>query len=108
MCETTHKTISSNLVGDASNSNQLTHLRTTNRLPTFFLAIVILIGLTQLAGVAVELALYDTVAQLEELPTVVHPQVVRLMKKHGVQFFDYRDDINQYGFWRDGRWCPAK
>ena len=70
--------------------------------------IVLIIGLSQLAGVAVELTLHDTVAQLEEMPTVAHPQVARLMRKHGVTFFDYRDDINQYGFWRGGKWCPAR
>jgi len=72
------------------------------------LAILILFGLSQLAGVAIEITLHDLVSQIEELPTVAHPQVAKLMKKHGVQYFDYRDDLQEYGFWRGGRWCPAR
>jgi hypothetical protein len=72
------------------------------------LAILILFGLSQLAGVAVELAMHDTVAQLEEMPTVAHPKVVKLMKWHGVQYFGWNEDRQEYGFWRNGKWCPAR
>ena len=70
-------------------------------------AILLLCGMSQLAGVAVELALHDMVAQMEEMP-MVHPQVTKLMKYHGVTFFDWREDLQQYGFYRNGRWCPAR
>lgn len=77
------------------------------RLINLTLALLLLLGLSQLGGIAVELAIHDTVAQLEEMPPV-HPKVVTLMRYHGVQFFDYRDDIGEYGFWRGGKWCPAR
>ena len=70
-------------------------------------AIVLLFGMSQLAGVAVELALHDTLAQMEEMPTV-HPKVVKLMRYHGVQFFDWNEEKQEYGWWRNGKWCPAR
>ena len=70
-------------------------------------AMLLLFGMSQLAGVAVELTLHDTLAQLEQMP-MVHPQVTRLMKYHGVQYFDYNEVRQEYGFWRHGRWCPAR
>lgn len=73
----------------------------------FTFGLGLLITLSQLGGVAIELTLHDMVTQLEEMPPV-HPQVTRLMKYHGVQFFDYRDDLGEYGFWRNGKWCPVR
>ena len=70
-------------------------------------AIILLFGLTQCAGVVIEFTLLDIIAQVEETPPV-HPQVTRLMKYHGVQFFDWNEDRQEYGFYRNGKWCPAR
>ena len=53
MRETTKKTTSSNLVGDASNFNKLTPPKTASKLPAFLLALLLLFALSQLAGIAV-------------------------------------------------------
>jgi len=68
---------------------------------------ILLFAMSQVAGVAVDLALNDLQWQIEEMPKV-HPQVKTLMKSHGVQFFDWNEERQEYGFYRNGRWCPAK
>ena len=72
------------------------------------LAILLLFTLTLSAVVVIEFTLYDIIAQLEEMPTVVHPKVAKLMRYHGVTFFDWNEDRQEYGFWRGGKWCPAR
>ncbi len=70
--------------------------------------VVLLFIMSQVVGQAVELALHDIEAQMEAEVPVVHPQVKALMKRHGVLFFDYNEDRGEFGFYRDGKWCPAR
>lgn len=77
------------------------------RLINLTLALLLLLGMSQLGVIAIELTLHDLTYQLEEMPPV-HPQVTRLMRYHGVQFFDWNEDRQEYGFYRNGQWCPAR
>lgn len=70
--------------------------------------LMLLCAMSQVAVQAVELALHDIEAQMEHEVPVVHPQVKALMKRHGVLFFDYNEERQEFGFYRDGKWYPAR
>lgn len=69
---------------------------------------LLLFGMAQLGGVAVELLLLDLSAVENVAVTgMAGPQVKSLMRQHGVQYFDWNEERREYGFWRHGQWCPA-
>jgi len=70
--------------------------------------LLLLFSMSQVAVQAVELALWDIEAQMEHEVPAVHPQVRALMKKHNVLFFDYNEARGEFGFYRGGKWCPAR
>lgn len=70
-------------------------------------AILLLFCLSQAAGLAVELALWDICFELNETP-MVHPKVTKLLNFHGQYFFTFNDELQEYGFYRGGKWCAAR